>query len=133
MSKSEKASRKPGCILIAVIGFVFLVSFYNRRDEFRRQAEAGQPIVRAIEAYHKETGHYPSSLADLVPKDLPVTPDIPDESTRKDEGWDYRLINDGAVTSYSLRYYMGRGGVEYEAPNWFGNDEGNRTIVLSNR
>lgn len=41
--------------------------------------------------------------------------------------------DNGSVVSYSLRYYMGKGGIEYEPPDWIGNDEGHKTVVLSNK
>ena len=72
-------------------------------------------------------------LSDLVPKYLATVPDVPDRSKGKFTGWDYSPETNGLVVSYSLRYYMGKGGVEYEPPNWVGNDEGNKTIILSNK
>ena len=105
----------------------------SRTSEFKAQALAGQPIVRAIEDYRKQTGSYPPSLAALTPKYLATVPDIPDESQHKFTGWDYRIVTNGTAISFSLRYYMGRGGVEYQPPNWIGNDEGHTTVVLSNQ
>ncbi len=96
------------------------------------QAQVGQPIVRAVEAFRKQTGNYPASLEDLVPKYLPKVPDRPDESQHKFSGWEYRVITNGVAHTYTLRYYMGRGGVEYEPPVWYGNDEGHRTVLLKN-
>jgi hypothetical protein len=90
----------------------------SRTSEFKKQAELGQPIVRAIEDYHKQTGSYPASL---------------DELHQKLSGWDYRTVTNGTAVSYSLRFYMGKGGVEYQPPDWIGNDEGQKTVILSNR
>ena len=104
----------------------------SRTSEFKAQAQAGQPIVRAINAYHEQTGSYPPSLVALVPKFLPTVPDMPDESKHKFSGWDYSLDRNGTNVSFSLRYYMGKGGVEYHPPNWIGNDEGHESVILSN-
>jgi hypothetical protein len=113
-------------------GMIMFLSGCGRTDEFRAQAQVGQPIVRAIEAFRKQTGSYPASLADLTPKFLPKVPDMPDGSPHKIRVWEYRTVTNGMVVSYTLRYYMGRGGIEYEPPIWFGNDEGDRTILLRN-
>ena len=117
---------------VVVCGFVGLSLLLSRTLEFRAQAGRGQPIVRGIEEFKKQTGAYPASLADLVPKYLPDAPDIADWPNHKFRGWDYRTVTNGVPVSYSLRYYMGRGGVEYEPPVWFGNDEGHRTVLLRN-
>ena len=113
-------------------GAVILLSACSRTNEFREQARAGQPIVRAIEDYRRQTASYPPSLADLAPKYLAAVPDTPDKPNRQFTGWDYSRVTNGTVISYTLRYYMGRGGSEYEPPNWIGNDEGQRTIILTN-
>ncbi len=120
-------------VAVCVLGFLVLHALFDRTREFRAQAQAGQPIVRAIEDYHKQTGTYPPSLADLAPKYLAIAPDIPDQSQHKFIGWDYHIVTNGTAVSYSLMYYMGRGGVEYKPPNWIGNDEGHQTVVLSNQ
>jgi hypothetical protein len=109
-----------------------ILSGCGRTNEFKAQAEAGQPIVQAIEKYQKATGSYPSSLAKLVPSYLPVMPDISDETKHKFHGWDYQIVTNGVSISFSLRYYIGKGGVEYRPPNWIRNDEGHKTVILSN-
>ncbi|MEI6392587.1 MAG: hypothetical protein WCT12_15960 [Verrucomicrobiota bacterium] len=119
-------------LLLGVCGVIGLRLMFSRTREFRAQARAGQPILRAIEAFRKQTGSYPASLADLAPKYLAVVPELPDESQSRFTGWDYRTVTNGVAVSYTLRYYMGRGGVEYEPPNWTGNDEAHRTIILKN-
>jgi hypothetical protein len=90
----------------------------SRTSEFKAQAALGQPIVRAIEDYQKQNGIYPASL---------------DELHQKLSGWDYRTVTNGAAITYSLRFYMGRGGIEYQPPDWIGNDEGQKRVILSNR
>jgi hypothetical protein len=119
-------------MIVGVCGIVVLRLMFSRTREFRAQAYLGQPIVRAIEECRKQTGIYPNSLADLAPKYLPTVPDLPDESNSKFAGWDYHTVTNGAVVSYSLTYFMGRGGVEYYPPKWIGNNEGHRTVILSN-
>lgn len=117
---------------ILFVGTVGFLSACGRTGEFRAQALAGQPIVRAIDKYRDQTGSYPTSLTNLVPNYLAEVPDIADEANRKLPGWEYRTLTNGSVVSFSLRYYMGRGGVEYEAGKWIGNNEGRRTVILSN-
>ena len=117
---------------VILVGAMTLISACSRTAAFLAEAHAGQPIVRAIEAYQKQAGHYPSSLTNLVPVFLAETPDMADRSRHKFSGWDYRPITNDLGASYSLRYYMGRGGVEYSPPNWIGNDEGARTVILKN-
>jgi hypothetical protein len=116
----------------AILGFLGLQLLLSRTWEFRVQAGRGQPIVQAIERFKKQTGSYPSALADLVPKYLENAPDISDLPNRKFRGWNYRVLTNGVTVSYSLKYYMGRGGVEYEPPVWLGNSEGRRTVLWSN-
>jgi hypothetical protein len=117
---------------VVLFGYLGLRLLFDRTREFKAQAKAGQPIVRAIEEFKKRNGGYPASLADLVPKYLPTVPDLPDESNHKFTGWEYRTVTNGVAVSYSVRYDLGRGGVEYEPPKWIGNDEGHRTVILSN-
>jgi hypothetical protein len=118
-----------GLVLAGVCyGLLFLA--FDRTHEFRAKAREGQPIVRAIEQFRIQTGRYPASLTDLAPKYLPTVPELPDESQHKFSGWEYQTATNGEAVSYRLSYYMGRGGVEYEAPNWIGNDEGHTTVVL---
>jgi hypothetical protein len=119
-------------LLLAYIGLAGLRFAFGRERHFREQAKLGQPIVRAIEDFQKETGSYPTSLVELVPKHLSTIPEIPDPSQHKYHGWEYRSITNGAAITYSLRYYMGRGGIEYEPPHWIGNNEGTRKIILTN-
>jgi hypothetical protein len=83
--------------------------------------------------YHKQIGSYPTSLTNLKPKYLATLPEVADREHDKITGWDYQTITKSATISYSLRYYMGRGGVEYEPPEWIGNDEGHRTVILKNK
>ena len=66
--------------VLALLGFIGLLLLFSRTFEFREQARRGQPIVRAVDEFKKQTGEYPASLADLVPKYLPTITDIPDES-----------------------------------------------------
>jgi hypothetical protein len=64
---------------------------------------------------------------------LKTAPDISDFAHQKRTGWDYDLATNSSAVSYHLRYYLGRGGVEYEPPVWYANDEGTRTIILKNK
>jgi hypothetical protein len=76
-------------ILFVVVVFL---SACSRTGEFLTQAQAGQPIVRAIDEYRKQTGSFPASLTNLVPKYLSAVPDMADESSHKLIGWDYRTV-----------------------------------------
>jgi hypothetical protein len=122
-----------GGLTLAVCGFIVLHLLFDRTREFRTKAEAGQPIVRAIEEFKVRTGNYPTSLSALVPSYLPVMPDTPDIPNHKFGGWEYQTETNGGQVSYSLRCDMGRGGVEYEPPNWIGNDEGHKVVILRNK
>lgn len=120
--------------IVGIIGlFIFTALMLDRTREFRAQAELGQPIVRAIEQYHGNMGHLPPSITNLVPKYLTQMPDTSNRQTHKYEGWEYAVATNGSEVTYTLRYYMGRGGVEYIHPNWYGNDEGHRKVILKNR
>ena len=118
--------------LAGASGMVALRLFFSRAGEFRAKAREGQPIVRAVEEFRRQTGAYPQSLADLVPRFLPTLPELPDRAQHKFDGWDYYPVSNGTSTSFRLRYYLGRGGIEYEPPRWIGNDEGRRTVLPSN-
>jgi len=118
--------------VLVVCGLVALRLMFSRTREFRAQARVGQPIVRAVEDYRKQTGSYPTSLVELAPRYLATLPEIQQEGHYKRGSWEYHLVTNGAAVTYSLRAYMGRGGVEYQSPHWIGNDEGHRTILLSN-
>jgi hypothetical protein len=105
---------------------------WSRPYKFRAQAQAGQPIVRAIEDFHRQTGRYPSTMAELVPKYLASLPELADRANYNYTGWEYTPSTSGTTASYQLRYYLGRGGVEYHPPNWIGDDEGTRKVILTN-
>ena len=108
------------------------VSPFSRTAEFRARAKAGQPLVRAIEAFRRDTGHYPTSLHELVPKYFPGFPSIPSDPRARgsdSDGWEYYTRG---TDSYSLYYFMGKGGVEYDPPNWIGDDDGNRKVLSLN-
>jgi hypothetical protein len=119
-------------VVLGVVGFIGLYAVLSRPFQFREQARRGQPIVRAIEEFKKQTGEYPVTLGDLVPKYLPEAPETPDRPNHKSEGWEYCTLTSGVTVTYRLRYYLGKGGVEYEPPVWLGNDEGRRTVLLRN-
>ena len=120
-------------LVVAVVCFLILHLAFDQTSAFRAQAELGQPIVRAIEDFHGQSGVYPSSLTDLAPKYLATVSGIPNESQHKFIGWEYRMVTNGMAVTCTLRHSMGKGGVEYEPPDWFRNDEGTRIVVLSNR
>ena len=84
-------------------------------DEFEAQAKLGQPIVRAIEDYLKQTGTYPGSL---------------DELPLKTSGWTYMTFVDDTQVTYELRYSMGQGDVVYIPSSWLVQDKGH-TILLN--
>jgi hypothetical protein len=119
-------------VALVAVGFAGLYLAISRPFQFREQVRRGQPIVRAIEEFKRQTGEYPVTLADLLPKYLPEAPETSDRPNRKFQGWDYQTVTSGVTVTYSLRYYMGKGGVEYEPPVWFGNDEGRRSVLLRN-
>ncbi len=106
--------------------------FFDRTQEFRLQAKMGQPIIKAINQFKNDTGQLPSSLTNLYPKYLPRLPDLPDKQARKLSGWEYFPVTNGPETTFVLRFYMGRGGVEYMPTNWFGNTEGQRKVLKLN-
>jgi uncharacterized protein YceK len=110
----------------------------RRTAEFRVQAQAGQPIVQAIEAFREQTGTYPATLADLAPKFLTRVPDMTDASHHKLGGWTYKPVTNGVAVSYNLVYFIGKGlgeggFIEYDPPNWVVNDQGNRKVVLRDK
>jgi hypothetical protein len=61
----------------------------------REQASAGEPIIAALEDHRIETGSYPDTIDDLVPRFLDsIPPTIPHPSGNGGDGWGYRKIND---------------------------------------
>ncbi len=118
-------------IAIAIL-FIGLRIMFDRTREFRAQARLGQPIVHAIDQYKEDVGKFPKSLSDLVPKYLNTLPELSNRENHKFEGWEYRVITNQQNTTYTVLYYMERGGVEYKPPNWYGNDEGHRKVILKN-
>lgn len=117
--------------MISSACLLFLCSC-DRSSEFKAQAQKGQPIIQAIESYQKENGRLPSSLNELSPKFIAPITDLPNSAAHKFNGWDYSLVTNDTRVSYNLKYYMGKGGVAYEPPNWIGNDEGTKTTLFSN-
>jgi hypothetical protein len=113
---------KPSVTVLFIV--VVFLSACDRTTDFKVQAYAGNRIVSAINAYKSVIGKYPTALSDLVPKYL---------LKHKSTGWEYRIVTNGLMISYSLSYDTGRGGVEYEPTNWFANDEGHRTIIPNNQ
>lgn len=103
---------------------------FDRTSEFEAQAKAGQPLVRAIEAYRRDTGRYPARLAELAPKYLPEVASDPSDLHHKFSGWEYSTLTNSAGTVwYDLYYFMGKGGVEYDPPNWIGDDDGHKKVL----
>ncbi|MBI5684284.1 MAG: hypothetical protein HZC54_04330 [Verrucomicrobia bacterium] len=119
---------------LLLLAMVALWTGCSRNAEFRAQAEVGQPIVTAIEEYHKQTGSYPAALVDLVPKYLPVLSEMTNTWNGRVVQWEYYPApNAYGVAPYILRFCMGHGGIEYRPPDWIGNDEGTITTLISNR
>lgn len=110
---------------LLIIGVVVLLSACSRTREFRAQAEAGQQIVKAIEEFRKKTGNYPASLADLGLKHLPTVSHGPGQ-------WEYRAVTNVTGMTFTLSYFMGKGGVQYVPPVWFANDDGHEMILFRN-
>jgi hypothetical protein len=100
----------------------------GRTKEFSAQAKRGQIIVLALEKFKSDSGYYPDSLSRLFPQYLESFPKLP--NYLKNIKWEYRKNHNDKP--YSLRFYMGKGGVEYYPPHWYGNNEGSRKIILSN-
>src|ERR1017187_7642420 len=93
-------SIKKTTISATLLGITMIgLSGCGRTGEFKSQAKLGQPIVRAIEDYHTQTGSYPPSL-DALPQ--------------KYSGWTYETFTNGTVIFYALKYRIGQGDVEYE-------------------
>jgi hypothetical protein len=136
MTTNSRSGKRSSLVVLSLLLAMVMYGFTLRSCRtraFRDRANAGQPIVRAIEAYREGTGHYPENLADLVPKYLPTTPDLPDAEQHKYTGWEYHVVTNADAVSYRLRSYLGHGGVEYQPPQWIGNDEGDVTIIITNR
>ena len=120
--------------LLGMVGLYFICPIIftrhmTRTEEFLAQARRGQPIVRANEQYRNEVGQPPVAITNLVPKYLSRMPDVTDPQSQRSDGWDYVTKTNG---TYTLRYYMGRGGVEYAPPDWYGNEEGIIEVILTN-
>ena len=135
---------KIGLVSLLAMFVIFSIAvrvLLSRTGEFRAKAKEGDPIVTAIERFKYANGAYPESLSVLVPSYLPSQPQVADITNGVFGGWDYQIVtnieyhlaSNVTVTSYTLRYYMGRGGIEYQAPYWLGNDEGHRSIVRKHR
>jgi len=105
----------------------------DRSRAFRKKAQEGTPIVRAIEKFHKDTGSYPASIAELAPKYLSeamATNVVAGPFAFKHWAY-YTFTNSDATVSYSLFYYMGKGGLSYTPPNWTGLNEEHRIAIDS--
>jgi hypothetical protein len=105
---------------------------FDRSRAFRKKVKEGTPIVRAIEQFHKDTGSYPASVAELAPKYLSAevatnVVNFPHPFRR----WGYYTFANGEAVSYSLTYFMGKGGVDYTPPNWTGDNDGHRMVIDS--
>src|ERR1017187_1331245 len=107
----KKATISAVLLGIAMTG----LSGCGRTEKFKAQAKLGQPIVRAIEDYHTQTGNYPTSL-DALPQ--------------KYSGWTYQTFTNGAVIFYALKYRIGQGGVEYEPSRWVGGSNEAHIVLL---
>ncbi len=103
---------------------------FDRMPAFQAQAQAGMPLVQAIEAFRTDTGHYPGSLSELAPKYLPEVASEPGDLKRKFSGWEYLTeTNYSGTVSYSLYYFMGKGGVTYHSTNWVADDDGHERNI----
>lgn len=93
--------RRPGLLLglLLTLGTGCLPPGKGRAAE--QGYEAGEPIIRALEAHKKSVGTYPESLEVLVPdplSELPVDPE--------GEPFGYRLTEDGYELDFA---YTGPG------------------------
>jgi hypothetical protein len=122
-----------GVVLFFAQAFLMLWLFnpFDRTAEFRAQAKVGQRVVRGIEQFRKDTGQYPASLAELVPKYLAEDAIKPERSRYYIKNWEYWTSANNGTVSYGLYCYMGKADVEYNPPNWVANDDGNfRTLSI---
>ena len=115
---------------MGVCGIIAIKLFFSRTNEFCNQAKVGQPIVHAIEQFRRQEGRYPKTLAELVPEYLPAEPNILNKDHGQYAAWEYSVITNGNNISFKLRCYMGRGGIEYDPPNWIGDNEGHKEVLL---
>ncbi|WP_400191086.1 hypothetical protein [Hymenobacter sp. B81] len=93
-----------------VLSYPLMIPIWDwQNDATRRRAEV---IIQSLEAYEKQRGRYPDSLAQLVPRYLPIVP----PTARSLSGWDqynYRLIPDFTqpykepTDAYWLSYSVG--------------------------
>jgi hypothetical protein len=97
--------------------------------EHKRIAEEGQPIIRAIYQYKRNTGNYPENLSALVPEYLK---EAPFEDWKR--GWKYSPADSRGFTSGFMlsRFSVGyKTRVEYiddgTAVGWRVNAEGDKT------
>jgi hypothetical protein len=118
-------------VLAVICAFAVSLTSLDRLRYHRRLARQGQLIVTAIEQYCAAHGTYPESLSPLRPQYLPQS--SKGRASYDKHDWEYRVVKDGERTTYTLRLYMGRGGLEYEPPHWYANEEGTRTAILSNK
>lgn len=102
------------------------VNPFPRTTEFRAQARAGQSLVRAIEAFRKDTGRYPATLAELDPKYLTQVAIKPGDLRHR---WQYFTVTNAGTVSYGLSCDMGKGGVRYDPPNWVANEDGHEEVL----
>ena len=61
-------------VILTAVASLFLYAGLKELGA-RRAADRGQDVIDAIERYQRREGRLPSSLGELVPKDLPLIPD----------------------------------------------------------
>ncbi len=101
----------------------------DRSLAFQKKVKEGTPIVRAIEQFRRDTGAYPVSLTELAPKYISALPPNIANAPFKYGHWGYFTFTNGIAVSYSLTYFMGKGGIDYTPPYWTGDNDGHRRVI----
>jgi len=105
---------------------------FDRTAEFKAKVREGQPVIQALEAFHRDTGKYPKTLAELAPKYLPNLSNGPTDSEHYFGGWRFYTVtnyNEDNSVTYDLSFFMGKGWVAYRPTNWIANDDGHERVL----
>lgn len=69
------------------VGNLCIFALVKARGE--RQLAQLEPVIAALDRYHKDQGHYPRSLDDLIPRYLPQIPRLPNPFSENPAYWPF--------------------------------------------
>ena len=107
----DKANRLRLCRKLAVMFVVSGLSVVVVSQTDKQTPRMASPIAKAIEDFKQQTGAYPETLADLIPRHLPSLPDVrisavqPEVIYRVKDGSPYLAVPSATGDAFAVYEY----------------------------